>query len=186
VSLKLCPRTQRQPETCQAQHYLPARLPARPRPEHCPTPRLGTIPSSRGPAAHAHQTTWQIGATRKKSVRKPPTNLPCCCDLPRYRDRFADGDRPPVRSRISSDSLAGRPAKIHASARRASHRHSSESKTTRTDSACHATRCKAAGSPGLACMPRWFVMTEQGNCKRAVRQAARRTGQRYTRAGAGS
>src|SRR5208282_5756149 len=46
---------------------------------------------------------------------------------------------PPARSRISSDSLAGRLTKVQVSVRRASHSHSSALKTTFTDLACHAS-----------------------------------------------
>ena len=46
---------------------------------------------------------------------------------------------PPARSRISSDSLAGKLTKVHVSVRRASHSHSSALKTTFTDLACHAS-----------------------------------------------
>jgi hypothetical protein len=55
---------------------------------------------------------------------------------------------PPARSRISSDSLAGRLTKVQVSARRASHSHSSALKTTFTDLACHASLAPQASLCG--------------------------------------
>jgi hypothetical protein len=52
---------------------------------------------------------------------------------------------PPARSRISSDSLAGRLTKVQVSVRRASHSHSSALKTTFTGPACHASLARQIG-----------------------------------------